>query len=208
MQHLARYFSTKVLLGDEASAEALYRLSPQAQILHLATHGVLDDNEPLASGLYLAKDSASGGVGHFLTAADIYALHLRSDITVLSACHTAAGRLSAGEGLLSLARAFSYAGSRSVVASRWLANDRSTARINNHFYAHLKSGATKAEALRLAKLAYLDEADALTAQPYYWAGLQLSGDEGPLLGKASRRWMFFVAMAVVVLGGLAVRRYT
>ena len=186
----ARYFSGEVLTGADASVRALRERAPRAGFLHFATHGIVDDGEPLASGLFLSPAEPVGDTppphlgaaraAGFLSAAELYGMDLPSALTVLSACHTADGGLLTGEGAMSLARAFEVAGSRSVVASRWLADDRSTAEIVGTFYAHLDGGASRAEALRQAKLAYLGQADAATAHPYYWAGLSLTGASGPV----------------------------
>ena len=236
----AHYFSGEVLTGARASVGALRARAPRAGILHFATHGLVDDREPLASGLYLSPgeravpgaaalpppvtversvdpadpidpadsmDPTDRVDGGFVSAADLYGMDLPSALTILSACHSADGELQSGEGALSLARAFRLAGSESVVASRWLANDRSTAGVLGHFYAHLAGGAARAEALRRAKLDYLESADALTAHPYYWAGLSLSGEAGPL-PRARSWWWTAVGVAVVLLGatGYAVVR--
>ena len=101
-------------------------------------------------------------------------LRLDADLVTLSSCGTGTGQAPAGEGVLSLARAFQYAGARSVVASLWDIPDRSTALLMQRFYAGLAGGLDKDEALRRAQLALLHEPE--TSHPFHWAAHQLVGD--------------------------------
>ena len=187
----ARYFKGAVQLDTAARESAFVRAAPGTRVLHLATHGRLDDAHPLRSGLYFrpAADTLDDG---FLSALEIYGLHLDAELAVLSACQTGAGPLATGEGSLNLARAFTFAGCRSVLLSRWLANDRATAAIVGHFYRHLAAGLSKPAALRQAKLDYLATADPLAQHPYFWAGLVLTGDTAPLATGGAYPWGWWV----------------
>ncbi|HWP41786.1 MAG TPA: CHAT domain-containing tetratricopeptide repeat protein, partial [Blastocatellia bacterium] len=121
------------------------------RIIHFATHGLVSQQRPARSALVLASGDGDGEDG-FLQAREIYGLSLASDLVVLSACQTALGRVLAGEGVEGLARAFFYAGAKSVVASLWDVRDEATAKFMEVFYRHLSEGEPKAEALRKAKL--------------------------------------------------------
>lgn len=99
---------------------------------------------------------------------------------MLTACETGIGREDAGEGVRSLAYSFAYAGCPSMVMSHWKIDERTSSEIIAAFYEQLAAGAAKNAALRAAKLAYLDAADAEMAMPYYWAGLVLVGDVEPV----------------------------
>ena len=116
-----------------------------------------------------------------MNAYEIYNMSLPAELTVMSACNTGFGQLAEGEGVISLGRAFSYAGCQSVMMSLWMANDQSTAKLMDHFYKNLSQGQTKNGALKNAKLTYLENADPLTAHPYFWAGLVSTGDLSPLV---------------------------
>ncbi len=117
---------------------------------------------------------------------DIYALPLRADLVVLSACQTGLGREQKGEGVMSLARAFAQSGAACIVSSLWSVNDRSTAQLLGRFYDNIGEGQTVGEALRQAKLGYLDDpgVGAAMQSPYFWAGLAAVGTDRPV-GKSA-----------------------
>jgi len=175
------------LTGSDATRARLLALPelPEAGLLHLATHGLADENEPGRSGLWLAPDaspaSAPGppaGPG-FLAVDDILGLSLHSELVTLSACETGLGRLERGEGVLGLTRAFLVAGARSVVVSLWRVNDRSTARLMEGFYQGLlQRGLAREAALAEAKRALLAASE--TRSPYYWAPFVMVGEGGKL----------------------------
>ena len=116
--------------------------------------------------------------------AEIFNLRLNADLVVLSACETARGQMSRGEGIVGLTSAFLFAGSDSVVASLWNVNDESTSLFMESFYTSLKRGLSKADALRDARLetmrkqiksAVTGEQESL-ASPYFWAPFVLIGE--------------------------------
>jgi CHAT domain-containing protein/Tfp pilus assembly protein PilF len=146
------------------------------KILHFATHGRLDVEEPALSALVLSGVSDDGRqIQRFLRTQDIVALDLKADLVVLSGCDTGTGKAVRGEGLISLSRAFFYAGAEQVISSLWQVPDRSTATLMNHFYRELlQNGKTPATALRLAQLAV--RTDRRWSEPYYWAAFFLNGD--------------------------------
>ncbi len=196
-----QYFSGIVRKGTAASEAAFLELAPESRVLHLATHGLANDQFPLQSGLFFSATSDSLEDG-FLSALEIYGLQLPAEMAVISACNTGYGRLATGEGVMSLGRAFSYAGCRSVLMSLWLANDQSTSEIMSYFYAHLKEGYAKDEALRLAKLNYLDHADPVAAHPYFWANIVAIGEMEPLTttGKGfKQQWLFYLLGLIVLV---------
>ncbi len=165
---------SRVLVGPDAAESRLSEPAVRhAGVLHFATHGYLDPVLPSQSGLLLA---AGGGSDGFLHVGEILRLDLDARLVVLSACRTAAGERRRGEGALSIARAFFFAGARSLVASLWQVSDRSSARLMTTFYRRLEAGAGPARALHDAQLALL--ADPATASPYYWAAFRLLGDPG------------------------------
>ncbi|MGK7396368.1 MAG: CHAT domain-containing protein [Candidatus Cyclobacteriaceae bacterium M3_2C_046] len=167
-------------VGDEATEEAFKTAGNKSRILHLALHALVDDQNPLRSKLIFSQNARINEDG-YLNAYELYNMQLNNELVVLSACNTGYGKLHKGEGVMSLSRAFNYAGSRSLIMSLWAVNDHSTAEIMNYFYQELASGRSKDEALRQAKITYLEKADLLMSHPYYWGAFIASGNMDPLI---------------------------
>jgi CHAT domain-containing protein len=142
------YPQSTVLLKKEATEEKAKSLSPQNDIIHFASHAELNEDDPLASAIRLAKSDKEDGR---LEVREIFGMDLKASLVVLSACETGLGKLSSGDELVGLTRAFIYAGTPSVVASLWNVEDSSTAQVMASFYKNLKT-MSKVEALRQAQL--------------------------------------------------------
>ena len=142
------YPQSTVYLNQEASEAKAKELSSQNDIIHFASHAELNESDPLASAILLAKDDKEDGR---LEVREIFGMDLKASLIVLSACETGLGKLSSGDELVGLTRAFIYAGTPSVVASLWNVEDSSTAQLMASFYKNLKT-MTKVEALRQAQL--------------------------------------------------------
>jgi CHAT domain-containing protein len=155
--------------GAAATEEALRSGVAGAGIVHLATHGVLDNERPRESYLLMAGEEAR------LTLAEISLLPLQDvDLVVLSACETAVGEHGEGKEIAGLAYQFEVRGAASVIASLWSVDDASTSDLMVDLYGGLRKREARAEALRQAQLALLSDPD--TAHPYYWAPFILIGD--------------------------------
>jgi CHAT domain-containing protein len=125
--------------------------------------------------LALDKNPAEDG---FLQMSEIYNLKLNAELVTLSACQTAQGKLVRGEGLVSLGRAFLYAGAKSVLGTLWsVADDPSSAKLMGGFYDYLQQGKSRGAALRLAKLDLINGQSAPHRHPFYWAAFVLMGSE-------------------------------
>ena len=173
----------------------------QFRIVHVVTHGVLNDQQPELSGLVLSQvDGSARPIDGFVSLADIYKLRAPVDLVVLSACHTALGKNLRGEGLIGLTRGFMYAGASGVVASLWQVDDRATAELMKYFYTNmLQRGMGPAAALREAQNQIRSQSR--WSAPYYWAGFTFQGDYD-LIIKAERpaeRFRYGRIIASVVL---------
>jgi len=169
--------TSTVYLGADAIEERVKELGREPDIIHIAVHGILNDDLPLDSALALTiPDPWTPGTPNGLLQAWEIFDHLRIDaeLVTLSACDTGLGETLRGEGPMGLTRAFLFAGARTVLASLWQVADESTADLMTSFYAGLKDGLTKDEALRRAQLTLIEQID--YAHPYFWAPFQLSGD--------------------------------
>ncbi len=160
--------------GAAASRTALRHGAATADVLHLATHASADLADPAASSLALADGP--------LPLADLFSLSLHPRLVVLSACQTGVGRVDGpSESATSLSWGFTYIGAGSTIATLWRVDDAATATELERFYRLLGTHNAKNIALHRAKLAAIDSArTAAAADPFYWAGLVLTGDERPL----------------------------
>jgi CHAT domain-containing protein len=148
----------------------------QYRILHFATHGIVNLENPELSGIVLSLVDESGKPQDgYIRLHDIYNLNLPAELIVLSACQTGVGKQIKGEGLIALTRGFMYAGAARVVASLWKVDDLATAELMAKFYKEMfTNGRQPADALRAAQLAMAK--DKRWQSPYYWAGFILQGD--------------------------------
>ncbi len=157
------------LTRQEATKAKGLEHSPRHSLLHFATHAELDETDPLGSALRLAPSRGDDGR---LEVQEVFGLDLHASLVVLSACETALGKLTRGDELTGLTRAFIYAGTPSIITTLWKVSDRASYELMRAFYEHLKAGRDKAAALRQAQLATL----AKYPHPYYWAAYQLTGE--------------------------------
>ena len=135
-----------------------------------------------------------------LTASQIYNEKINSELVVLSACETGYGTIQKGEGIMSLSRAFTFAGASSTVMSLWEVPDQETSQIMQSFYSHLQKGELKSEALQNAKLDYLKNTnDALLKHPYYWAGFVITGDNTSIKTNTPIHWLWWLGILVIIL---------
>jgi CHAT domain-containing protein/tetratricopeptide (TPR) repeat protein len=161
------------VLEAAATPERARQMAQGARVVHFACHARADGVDPLGSGLLLSPAGSDAGL---LTAADVVSKwRLRADVVMLSACETAVGQVRRYEGMYGLARAFLFAGARSVGASLWRVEDVSTARLMGAFYREYVRGVPKVEALRRAQVELLR--DKPHADPYYWSCFVLMGAE-------------------------------
>lgn len=151
----------------------------QYRVVHFATHGVLNSQNPALSGLVLSLvDERGNPTDGFLQLRDIYDLKLNADLVVLSACQTALGKDVRGEGLVGLTRGFMHAGAARVAASLWKVDDKATADLMSAFYRRMLQprGLSPAASLRAAMTAIRGAARSRWHNPYYWAAFQLQGE--------------------------------
>lgn len=175
----ARLMGGKAVTGFAATESSFRELAPQARLIHLATHGKAYDKGGDYSFLAFSpiKDSLEN---ELLYARDLYNMTLNADMVVLSACESGLGKLKRGEGVISLARAFAYAGAKSVFTSLWAVNDEKTMELMLLFYKNIKKGMDKSEALQAAKLTFIEKQSHTNAHPFYWAAFIGIGDMRPI----------------------------
>ncbi|HET8635049.1 MAG TPA: CHAT domain-containing protein [Gemmatimonadales bacterium] len=165
------------LVGRDASEAALRREASGRRIIHLATYGILNKQNPMFSFLELARDAGAPEDGQ-LEVHEVFGMRLSADLVVLSACQTglgsgAIGDVPAGDDWVGLTRAFLYAGAHHVMASLWAVQDNATARLMEQFYRAYAGWPDPTRALALAQRSLIN--DRATADPYLWAGFVVAG---------------------------------
>lgn len=171
---IAKAYKGKSLIGKEATKAAFEREASDYRILHLSTHGVADDRVGDYAWLGFAKPGAQDQFEK-LYVRDIYNLSLNADLVVLSACQAGIGKLQRGEGIISLSRAFAYAGAKGIVTTLWSVEDKKTKDFMLAFYGHLRK-MPAAEALWQTRRDFLTKRTGEAAHPYFWAGFIGVGD--------------------------------
>lgn len=169
------------LFLDLASTRNAFRENAGGnKIIHIGTHAEFNNIIPGQSGLIFAKSSMDGSGraldSNFLSLPDIYNCNLQSNLTILTACESGRPGYQDGEGMVSLAHAFNYAGSERILMALWRIDEQSSAMITENFIQLLKEGMPTDEALRKAKLQYLQNAEGRMLAPAHWAGLVMMGE--------------------------------
>ncbi|MBL4648331.1 MAG: CHAT domain-containing protein, partial [Aureispira sp.] len=180
--------------GDIGATESSFKKEmADYSILHFALHGFADTKNSDFSGLIFSEDQ-SKIEDNILYAYEIKQLDLNADFVVLSACETGVGLYQSGEGILSLGRDFMYAGVPSVLSTLWSLNDYSGSIIIKEFYANLNLGMDKDEAIRQAKLHYLDNHTGPPTHPSFWACFVQIGDYNSIpVHKSYKAWYIGLA---------------
>lgn len=175
---------SKLLTGKNITCEVLLRKNAnetvvkkedlnQYSLIHLATHGIVDEDNPELSRIFLQNDSDAEDGNLF--SGEIYNLHLNANLVTLSACQTGLGKISKGEGVIGLSRALVYAGAKNLIVSFWSVADESTAELMTDFYQDILQNQNRGftEGLRNSKLKMINSEK--NSAPYYWAPFVLIG---------------------------------
>lgn len=172
---------SRVLVGPQAREAAVKAEASKYRVLHFATHALLEDRNPMYSRILLASEPDGSSEDGLLEAWELMKLDLSADLTVLSACQTARGRVAPGEGMIGMSWALFVAGCPAVVVSQWEVDSERSTELMVEFHRNLvgsrpagRRSPTKAEALRQAALKLLRGP---YNHPAYWAGFILIGDE-------------------------------
>lgn len=166
----------KIFTGAEAREETAKTESPKFRIVQFAAHGILNDASPMYSHIVLSQKENNPNEDGLLEAWEMKDLDLKADMVILSACETARGRISNGEGVIGMSWALFIAGTPTTVASQWKVESSSTTELMLEFHRQLlnKKPVSKAEALRRASLKLMKMPK--FRHPSYWAGFAIVGD--------------------------------
>ena len=188
---------------NTVATEAMFKKEAgNYDILHLATHSIVNEKDADYSKLIFAKDDNDDGQLHAFELAN---MDLNARLVTLSACNTGFGKIEEGEGVMSLARAFRSAGVQSVVMSLWPASDKSTPELMKYFYKNLDKGQAKDLALNNARKEYLKNATGKARHPFYWGGFVMIGDNRPLTSPHPN-FARLLVLSLVAIAVIAVAR--
>jgi len=196
---ISKFVSSVSFVDDLAQENTFKEKAPDFDILHLAMHTIINDSLPMLSKLVFSKPDKKSTDDGFLNAYEIYNMKLNARLAVLSACETGSGKLQRGEGVMSMARGFIYAGCPSIVMTLWQVEDKSGVKIMEDFYKYLSKGKRKDVALRMAKLNHLDNSDPLTAHPHFWLGYVNIGNPEPLYTSKDVYFVIFLFIALLLV---------
>lgn len=196
VKQISTLWQQNALIGENATEANFRQEALGKDYIHLALHGILSDRKDEFNSLLF---SSEGDISHDgrLHAYEIYDLQFPTELMVLSACNTGVGNFQKGEGIMSLSRAFTYAGAKSLLMSLWQVSDASTSQLMLNFNRNLLEKEEKHKALRLARIQYLDQQEVPSkCHPYYWAGFILQGDTQALVRSRSI-WVFILFILTV-----------
>lgn len=199
VENLKEKYKCKAYTNEHATETIFKETSEKYDILHLAMHTVINDSLPMFSKLIFSTNGDSLNDG-YLNTQEIYNMKFKARLAVLSACNTGSGKFRNGEGVMSLARAFLYAGCPSIVMTLWEVEDKSSSNLINSFYDELYQGVSKSEALRKAKQNHIKNADQLRAHPYFWSGYIVIGNQSPI--KLNNGSIYFTIILLAITGFL------
>jgi len=208
VQSIKETVPSRVFINERATEANFKKHASDYNILHLAMHTIMRDDNPLYSMLAFTNVESSDSIeDNKLYAYEIYNMKLNAQMAVLSSCNSGFGKLLKGEGMMSLARGFMYAGCPSIVMTLWQVADKSSSELMTSFYRYLKKGKSKQEAMRLAKLDYLEAADELTSNPYFWSAFVVLGDGTPIYRKTGiAYWMIIITLFLGIVIFIQYRR--
>ncbi len=196
-------FGGDVYTGERSTVNAFRQKADGHTIIHIGTHAEADNLNPQLSRLIFSKGISQDEMDNYLYLFDIYNCNLHSKLTVLTACETGKVGYEDGEGLVSLAHAFNYAGSESILMGLWKIDEKSCATLVKYFYDNLSKGLPKDEALKAAKIAYLHETRGRALAPQYWAGLVIMGNTDSIHIEKRRYTYWLLGGSLLLLGAAA-----
>ena len=201
----SQVFNGTSFINEKASKQIFKNEANEHKIIHIGTHAESNNISPELSRLIFAKNNPDED--NSLYTYEIYNQNLNANLAILTACETGKPSFQAGEGMISLAHAFNYAGSESILTSLWKIDEQSSAKIIELFYKYISKGYAKDKALQQAKLDYIATAEGRTIAPHYWAGLVLIGDTKPIdLQSSSNILYWFLAALSIILIILMIKK--
>jgi CHAT domain-containing protein len=194
------YYRGRLFRGKEVTKEKYFHAILHDDIVHLAMHTLIDEEEPRLSKLLFSPELNNDELQ--LHTHEVYSNEIHSSLVVLSACNTGTGKMNKGEGIFSIARSFLLAGIKNVIYTQWSVADKSSALLMKYFYQNLSEGMAVDVAMQQAKLRFLLKGDPAKTHPYYWAGYVNMGV--PICLPANKHKVFLYLLITVLLVGTVI----
>ena len=197
VSEISSILQTNQVLTEKNATETNFRSSAaNSRIIHISTHSFLMDRQPV---IFFSNTNDLKNDG-FLETAEIVQMKLNADLVVLSSCNSGIGRIDEAEGVIGMTKAFFEAGTKSIVVSLWEVNDKYTSAFMTLFYDHLSKGLSKTEALRKAKLDFIDQ---YSSNPYYWSAFILAGNTDGINLKTGTGLASLIVPSIILLAALS-----
>ena len=196
-------FSNNIFFDSNTATETSFRQnSGNGRILHFATHSEVFENDPLYSVIYLNQENGENRIvdssnDGFVYAYELFQMDLSSEMVMLNSCESGSGNYIQGSGVVGFSRAFNYAGIPSLVMNLWSVRDRSAYHLSVSFYDYLNQGYSKNEAMRKAKIYYLNK---FNSNPTNWGSFVVYGNIDPITPK---RNPWTLAAVFLIIGGIS-----
>ncbi len=201
VENINHSIKSTILRAHNATEAKFKLLAKDYSILHFAMHTIIDNQNPMFSKLvFTPSDSVSNNQeDNLLNTYEIYNLELNAQLVTLSSCKSGFGQLKKGEGVMSMARGFMFAGCPSLVLTLWSVDDLASADLMSFFYKHLADGFSKSVALQMAKNEFIQNADPILTHPHFWASHVLIGDTEELELMQRQHTYFWLTAILIVL---------
>lgn len=188
----------EAIINEEATKHKFLQEAQSGDFLHLAMHAQINDTLPMFSNLVFYQEDADS-LDYHLNTYEIFGLDLKASMVTLSACNTGSGKFQKGEGIMSFARGFIYAGVPSIIMTLWEIQDKSGSDIMKAYYTFLKNGLPKDVALQQAKNKVLQQANMSKSHPYYWSAYIVSGETDPIPADNKLYYVLLIASFLLVI---------
>ncbi|MFO7655810.1 MAG: CHAT domain-containing tetratricopeptide repeat protein [Bacteroidales bacterium] len=205
VEKIVKITGGEAFLNDHATELKFKASCSDFDVLHLAMHTIIDDDNPMFSKLVFSVSNDASEDG-FLNTHEIFNLNLSARLAILSSCSSGEGLLKSGEGVVSLARGFAYAGCPGLLMTLWALEDKTGIEMMVGFYKNLKLGYRRDVALQKAKIDFIESGNHIMAHPFYWSSYISIGDQSALYHPKRKYAAIFLSLAVIVILIFVVRK--
>lgn len=197
---LSESLSKMNFFAKQSNESNFRKKAGNSRILHLATHSEIFENDPLYSLIYMNSDTTSNNQGSYendgmIYAYELFQMDISSEMVMLNSCESGSGNYIQGSGIVGFSRAFNYAGAKSLIMNLWSVRDKTAYELSLSFYSYLNQGLSKSEAMRRAKIYYINN---LNSNPTYWGSFVVYGNSDPIF-PTSRTWTTSILVFIIAM---------